>query len=239
MTASGGAVHGGPAPVPPAPTTPPAARRTYDASGRRAEAERRRAGIAEAAARLFAEHGWTGTTIAGVAREAGVSAELVSKAFGGKQGLFMAAFRSASFGSGGPLPHAFAAMRLDEEPDVEVRLGRVVDFACRALVPMAPLVAVMASGTDQDPVLRDLVAQAQLGHAGTAAELTRLIAPGPVGPDAVDEVYLLTRAETFLTLVHQRGWSLERYAGWLRRSLRGAVDGDGRPGGGRPIESGP
>lgn len=206
-----------------APTGPTGSRRTYDASGRRADAERRRARITEAAGTLFAERGWAGTTIPAVAREAGVSTELVSKAFGGKHGLFMAAFSAAGFGAEGTLAGAFAAMRLEEEPDVEVRLDRFVDFACRALAPMAPLVAVLATGADQEPRLRDLVVRARDGHAVMAAELARLIASGPVGPDAADEVCLLTRAETYLTLVGERGWSVERYARWLRRSLRAAV----------------
>jgi AcrR family transcriptional regulator len=69
------------------------ARRPYDASGRRAAAERRRLHVAEVAARLFAEHGWNGTTVALVAAEAAVSVELVTKTFGGKGGLFMGALR--------------------------------------------------------------------------------------------------------------------------------------------------
>jgi len=38
-------------------------------------------------------------------------------------------------------------------------------------------------------------------------------------------VYLLTRAETYVTFAQHRGWTVERYAAWLRRSLRTAVDG--------------
>ena len=221
---SGGAQHTDSALVPEA-AGPTAPRRSYDASGRRADAERRRVRIAEVAGRLFAERGWAGTTIPAVAEEAGVSAELVSKAFGGKHGLFMAAFRTAGFRAEGTLAGAFAALHLEEEPDVEVRLDRFVDFTCRALVPMAPLVAVLATGADQDPRLRDLVVRAREGHAAVSAELAGLIASGPVGPDAGDEICLLTRAETYLTLVGERGWSVDRYARWLRRSLRAAVDG--------------
>lgn len=207
------------------PTAP--ARRSYDASGRRAAAEQRRHHVADVAARLFADRGWSATTLSLVAAEAGVSPELVTKSFGGKQELFMVAFRRASFGARGTLPQAFAAMGLEDEPDVAVRLDRIVEFACDALVPMAPLVAVMAVGADQDPVLEQLVGAAQVGHAETAAEVVRLLATGPVGPDVVDEVYVLTRSETYLALVQQRGWSLDRYAAWLRRALVRAVSAQG------------
>ena len=56
-------------------------------------------------------------------------------------------------------------------------------------------------------------------------DVVRLLAHGEPAPDAVDEVYLLTRSETYVTFAHHRGWSVERYAAWLRRSLRAAVDG--------------
>ena len=202
-----------------------AERRSYDASGRRAAAERRRLRVAEVAARLFAERGWNGTTLALVAAESDVSVELVTKTFGSKAGVFMAAFRSAGFGRRGGLLEAFAELRLDDEPDVGVRLDRFVEFACSIVVPMGPLVSVLAHGAEQDPTLRDLVRGAHLGHAAMCADVARLLARGEPAPDAVDEVYLLTRAETYVTLAQHRGWTVERYAAWLRRSLRTAVDG--------------
>lgn len=200
-------------------------RRSYDASGRRAAAERRRLHVAEVAARLFAERGWNGTTLALVAAESEVSVELVTKTFDGKPGVFMEAFRSAGFGRRGGLREAFADLRLDDEPDREVRLDRFVELTCSIVVPMGPLVPVLAHGAEQDPSLRDLVRGAHLGHAAVCADLVRLLAHGEPAPDAVDEVYLLTRAETYLTLAQHRGWTVERYAAWLRRSLRRAVDG--------------
>lgn len=202
------------------------ARRAYDTSGRRAAAERRRVRVAEVAARLFAEHGWNGTTFALVAAEADVSVELVTKTFDGKGGLFMAAFRSVGFGRRGTtLQEAFTSLHLEDEPDLDARLDLFVDFACSIVVPMGSLVWVLAHGAEQDPVTRDLVRGAQAGHAVMCEELVRLLATGTPGPDAVDEVYVLTRAETYQTLAEHRGWTPERYAGWLRRSIRAAVDG--------------
>jgi AcrR family transcriptional regulator len=204
-------------------------RRSYDPSGRRAAAERRRAHVAEVAARLFAEHGWNGTTLALVAAESGVSVELVTKTFGGKPGVFMAALRSAGFGRRGGLLEAFTDLRLGDEPDLEVRLDRFVDFTCSIVVPMGPLVSVLAHGAEQDPALRELVRRAHLGHAAVCDDVVGLLAHGEAAPDAVDEVYLLTRAETWVTLAQHRGWSAERYAAWLRRSLRTATDGPSTP----------
>ncbi|QBR92147.1 TetR/AcrR family transcriptional regulator [Nocardioides euryhalodurans] len=201
-------------------------KRRYDTTGRRAAAEERRWRIAGVAADLFTRQGWSATTIAGVAEAAGVSPELVSGAFGGKAGLFMAAFRHASLGHGGTLPTALAALHLDDEPDVAARLDRIVAFACETLAGMAPLVPVLSFGADQDDELRALMVGAEQRHAQTAEDVVRLLATGPVRDDAVDEVYVLTRAEAYLALVHQRGWSSEHYARWLRRSLLAAVAPD-------------
>lgn len=172
---------------------------------------------------MFAERGWNGTTIALVAAQAGVSVELVTKTFDGKGGLCMEAFRTVGFGRRGGLQQAFAGLHLEDEPDVEARLDRFVDFACDIVVRMGPLVWVLAHGAEVDPAMRDLTLGAQVGHAAMCEDLVRLLAAGPLRPDAADEVYLLTRAETYQTLVQHRGWTLERYAAWLRRSLRAAV----------------
>lgn len=201
------------------------ARRPYDASGRRAAAERRRERVAEVAGALFAEHGWHGTTLAMVAAESGVSVELVTKTFGSKAGLFMAAFRAAGFGRRGTLQEAYAQLRLEDEPDRDVRLDRFVDFACSIVQPMGPLVGVLVNGAQQDPMLDELVRNAQAGHAVLCEDLVRLLSDGEPPPDAADEVYLLTLSETYATLAQHCGWTVERYAAWLRRSIRAALAG--------------
>lgn len=199
-------------------------RRAYDASARRAAAEQRRAHVAVTAAGLFADLGWRRTTIVAVAREAEVSPEYVTKTFGGKHGLLMAAMRSASFGRSGSLHDSFAALRLEEEPDLAVRLDRFVDFACDVVVPMAPFVPVLAQGAGDDDRMRDVLEAARHGHVELVRSLVALLATGPVHPDTVDEIVVLTRAETYLTLADERGWSVARYAAWLRRSVAQAVN---------------
>lgn len=60
-------------------------------TSRNAAATRQR--ILEHARRQFARHGYTATTVKGVADAAGVSPNLVTRYFGGKDGLFLAATR--------------------------------------------------------------------------------------------------------------------------------------------------
>lgn len=204
-------------------TTAPPGRRAYDASGRRAAAEQRRIHVAVTAAGLFAELGWRRTTLAAVAREAEVSPEYVTKTFGGKPGLLMAAMGSATFGRRGTLRDSFEALRLGDEPDRDVRLDRFVAFACDAVVPMAPFVPVLAQGADDDARMKAVLEAARAGHVETIGALVPLLAPGLVHPDTVDEVVVLTRAETYLVLADECGWSAARYAAWLRRAIARAV----------------
>jgi AcrR family transcriptional regulator len=196
--------------------------RTYDASGRRAAAEQRRVFVAVTAAGLFAELGWRGTTIAAVAREAEVSPEYVTKTFGGKHALLMAAMRSASFGRRG-LQESFDSLRLGDEPDLQVRLDRFVDFACASVVPMAPFLPSMAQGAEEDERMRTVLDAARRGHVEMIRQLVPLLAAGPVHPDTVDEIVVLTRGETYLVFAVELGWSTARYAAWLRRSIARAV----------------
>lgn len=198
-------------------------RRTYDASRRRAAAEQRRIHVSVTAAGLFADQGWRRTTIAAVAREAEVSPEYVTKTFGGKPGLLMAAMGSATFGRSGTLRDSFDALRLGDEPDRGARLDRFVDFACDAVVPMAPFVPVLAQGADDDARMKAVLEAARAGHVDTMGALVPLLATGPVHADTVDEIVVLTRAETYLVLADELGWSAARYAAWLRRSIARSV----------------
>jgi AcrR family transcriptional regulator len=60
-------------------------------TSRNAAATRQR--ILETAQRQFAQHGYTAITVKGVADAAGVSPNLITRYFGGKDGLFLAATR--------------------------------------------------------------------------------------------------------------------------------------------------
>ena len=74
--------------------------RRYDASRRRHAAAHRRRLVVDAAGVRFLRDGYTGTTVADVAGDAGVSAEFVYKAFGSKAGLVRALWERALLGQG-------------------------------------------------------------------------------------------------------------------------------------------
>lgn len=193
-------------------------RRRYDASKRRAAAEARRLLVLDVAARLFAENGWNGTTLTQVAAEAGVSVELVTSAFGTKPALLMAAMQRVSFGEH-DLPSAVQALGLPDEPDMARRLDLVVGLACRALVPLAPLVPVLTQAADRDEDAAATVRAANHRHEAASRLIAEAVRGGEVEPTVVDQVVVLTRSETFLAFTRDRGWTTEQYGDWLRRAL--------------------
>ena len=81
-------------------------KRSYDASGRRAQARARRLAVVLAARDLFERDGYRTTTIAAIAAHAGVSAESVYKGFGTKAALAKAVFDLALAGDDEPVPVA-------------------------------------------------------------------------------------------------------------------------------------
>src|ERR1700755_510567 len=81
-------------------------KRSYDASGRRAQARARRLAVVLAARERLERDGNMPHTIAAIAAQSGVSAESVYKGFGTKAALAKAVFDMALAGDDEPVPVA-------------------------------------------------------------------------------------------------------------------------------------
>ena len=86
--------------VPEPSASPSESRRPYDARRRRQHAESARRTVLARARELFLAQGFGNTTVAQIARSAGVSAESVYKNFGGKAGLVRAIQEESLLGRG-------------------------------------------------------------------------------------------------------------------------------------------
>ena len=82
---------------------PPARAKARKTTGRRPGGESSRAAVLEAARSRFARYGYDGTTIRGVAADAGVDPALVMQFYGSKEGLFGAAILDTQASSLEPL----------------------------------------------------------------------------------------------------------------------------------------
>jgi AcrR family transcriptional regulator len=209
-------------------------RRTYDSSGRRQRAQERRDAVVEAAAAVFAEKGFDGTTLGDIAVAAGVSVAYFQK-LGTKTDLFVLAIERVTVGP--------------QKRTVEHARGEV-DAAATILSPdqFVHNLAVMTTEWNErsygmwrawantdDPELR---ARWESVMADVRAEWGRYLAmfDGRDGwrtdvprSEQVAAIWLLTMAETYERMTVVAGMSRDQYTSWLRRSLAAVLvgpDGD-------------
>ena len=197
--------------------------RPYDSSTRRVAAEERRAQVLDAASARFASDGYAAASVASVAADAGVSAEMVYKAFGGKPGLVRALWVRALAGEG-PVPaeeRSDAVSGSDDDPrDVVAAWARLsMEVAPRA-APVALLVREAAASDRAAARLREELDGRRLERmTHNAKAIRRHLRPGLSVGEARDVLFALSSPELYEVLVIRQGWSLAAYADFLRRGM--------------------
>lgn len=197
---------------------------------RRAEAARNtRDSLIRAAAELFAEHGYSATTIQAIADRAGVARPTVFTSVpGGKPQLLKEARERALAGDDEPIPipqrpwFRHAMSQTDPYELLRLQAGnyrRILDRAAR-------LEQALTIAASNDPALAELHQQArQQRRYGALAVSTRLDELHALPPElntdlAADTLYALAGADVYLLLVHDRGWSPDNYEHWLAERLQ-------------------
>ena len=206
-------------------------KRSYDASGRRAQARARRLAVVLAARDLFERDGYRPTTIAAIAAHAGVSAESVYKGFGTKAALAKAVFDLALAGDDEPVPVAGrpAMQAVRDEPDVRRKIAMFADGLAYRQARSARVTILIRDGRHVDdslaPVwdkLRDegLTGMTMLGrHLLQTGQLRE-----GIGLDEVrDVLWNYLAIDHYERLVLSQGWSHERYTRWLAGAITSAL----------------
>jgi AcrR family transcriptional regulator len=211
-------------------TTP---RRRYDATRRRRQAAETRHRIVETAARLFVEHGYTGTTIPAIAKGADVAVETVYRSASGKAGLLADAVQAALAGGADraeqPVEERMGIRRVIEETDAHRQLAAYAHTQPGVWSRVGPLLRVLDSAAATDPALTELqdrLARHRLdGMRRFADFLTdqRRLRPGISTAQAADIIWTLCAQANFDALVGQRGWSHRAYESWLTDMLVAAL----------------
>ena len=203
-------------------------RRSYDSSRRQAQAQATRDAILEAARRRFLEDGFSGTTIASIATDIGVSVDTIYKTFGGKPGLVRAIYERGLAGEG-PV-HAEArsdALQLTERDPLAITRaigGFVMEIAPRA----APIMLLIRDAAVGDPEMAKLQVELDeerlrrmVHNAGNLRNAGHLRADLSV--EAAGEIgWLYTAPQLYELLVIRRGWSIERFGEFVADALAAA-----------------
>ncbi|MGK8523770.1 TetR/AcrR family transcriptional regulator [Nocardia asteroides] len=200
---------------------------TYSHSGdatnslrRQAQAERTRTDIAEAAGRLFLTRGWAATTIADVAREAGVSVPTVYAAYGNKIGLVWALVDAADMA--GDLPRMVAELETCSTP--QQQLAAMAGYDRRLFERAGDLIVLIRESGRTEPELANLYEQARRVADRTRVEVFSSWPDGTLRPGldistAADIYAGLCNIDVYATFTVERGWSPATVERWWSEAL--------------------
>jgi AcrR family transcriptional regulator len=205
--------------------------RRYDSPVRRARALETERRITEAAATLFTELGYVGTSLAAVADRAEVDPRTLYKVFGTKVGLLSRLVDIAIVGDQDAVPVAARSWAVDAF-GADTGRERVIAFATVVRHVMASAgwafrIAAQAAATDADAGA--LWAAGQRHRLDDATKFVRslrradLLRRDRSSRDAVGTVWLVSSPETFIQLTDGFGWTLGRYEHWVERILADAL----------------
>lgn len=191
--------------------------RPYRSSLRDRQRAVTRAAVVEAATRLFQECGYTSTSIAKVAAEAGVSAETVYAVFGNKRELLHSVVLSAATGiaEGGVMIDADFIERLRAEPNQRRRFAMMNERTRNVLDKVAPLDQIVRDAAVGDPEIASLLREHEAQRLNDVRQFISLLAEaGPLRVperDAADLMWALSRSTgLYCTLTGERRWSNAR-----------------------------
>lgn len=196
-------------------------RRRYDATGRRDQARRSRELVLDVAERQFLEFGYAATTVATVAREAGVSVETVYKAFGSKSGLVRAIYERALTGRAQvPAYERSDAMR-ERETDPRAIMRNWGALTAEVASVVTPIRLLIRAAAEVDPDVAGVLARSEDERMARMAHHARFLADrGYLRDDvslsrATDVLWLCSSVELHELLVLRRGWSAAEFAAFV------------------------
>lgn len=177
---------------------------------------------------LFLRSGFSSTTVAAIAAEAGVSQETVYKTFGSKTGLVEGLYRQGLHGLGPVAAYERSdALRTKADPyEVVHGWSRLAMEVGPAVNPVYLLVRDAAL---VDPALNDLLREMDEDrHARMTDNAHYLHDAGHLRPGvdvqaAADLMWSATSAEMFELLVVRRRWPLERWADSIFNTVAGLL----------------
>lgn len=206
----------------------PVKARRYSSPGRAEQAAATRRTILQAAREVFVERGYAAATVPEIARAAGVALDTVYASVGRKPVLFRLLIETALSGA----DDAVAAERRDYVRLIRqaATAGEKIDIYVAALRPiqerLAPLFVALRDAAGQDAELTALWREIAERRAANMRLFARdLATTGELRADltldeVADVVWSTSAPEHYLLLVHDRGWTPERFEGWLADAWR-------------------
>jgi AcrR family transcriptional regulator len=198
-------------------------KRSYDSTRRQHQASQTRREILRVAHDLFVERGYGRTTIADVARGAGVSAETIYATYKNKATLLHRVWDVTIGGDDAEVVfHERPEIQaIRAEPDLAKRLIMHARLATATARRMTPFVnAVHASSGADDAVAEMLAEMDRQRYEGMGVMAAEAASSGQLAvseQECRDLVWATTDGLLWHRLVQVRGWTDDQYADWLGR----------------------
>lgn len=199
--------------------------RVYRSELRARQARETRARIIAAAGELFAQQGYQATTIAAIARMAGVSGETVKSA-ASKAELLIAAFEMTFSGREGAASLtdtevAGGVLDLPDDLFLDAVLTRITEANARGHRLWTVLLGAALSDGRVDEVLTRILHRRTDDYRRLVDELiTRGLAVAKHDPQTTAAALsFLLSPESYQQLVTQSGWDRDTYMQWLRAAV--------------------
>jgi AcrR family transcriptional regulator len=215
-----------------------AVKRRYDNAGRAARAAANRLAVLRAGQAVLVEKGYAGTTMAAIARAAGVSVETVYKGFGSKIELVGQILDHVVAGDDEPvalIERADFGGALTASGGAEI-LAEFCAASCRILERVGPLIgALFVAARAGEPELRRLTEEAGRRRLADFTRVVEAVAEtGDLHPDldvtvAAETLWTVGSPELYVQFRDDLGWPHERYHAWLVRSTRALLLADAQP----------
>jgi AcrR family transcriptional regulator len=191
---------------------------------RAAQADRtraRRAAIVAAAGSLFVRNGYLQTTMAEIAREAGVAVQTLYLSFGSKVDLLAAALDVSLAGDDDPRPVLQRPWfdQLRDEPHAQRALAIFAEAAAEVITRAYPLYATIRAAA-ADPEVADVLERNKRLRFESFQEVMAQLA-GKAGfrsdlppQRAAQILYTVVSEETYGLLVAEHGWPMADWSAW-------------------------
>jgi AcrR family transcriptional regulator len=198
-----------------------AVKRRYDSTRRREQARETRLRIIQAAYDRFVTNGYGQTTIADIARTAGVAVETIYAGFRNKHTLLRQVWYVSFRGDEEDLrlfdrPEIRAVIA---EPDLTRRFEAQAVVLTRVFRRITPLLLMLQGAVASQPDAAEMLAEFDQLRLDAAEKYARAAAASgqlAVSEDECRDVLWATLdGALWGRLVAQRGWSDERFAAWL------------------------
>jgi AcrR family transcriptional regulator len=197
--------------------------RRYHSPRRREQAEATRTAIMDAGERLFLEDGYAGTSMAAIAKEAGVALKTVYVAFETKSGLLRALWHRSLRGGREDVPVGDQEWfrKVIEEPDPEKALRLNARNSRHVKARIGPMGEVIRSAAPTDPeidaLLNRIWSQFYDNQRDVVKALKRrkALKPGLSVDRAADVLWTLNHPSVYFLLLAGRGWTEDQYERWL------------------------